>query len=295
MTGYSGSAGRGTRRRRPSYYYDPSSSAGARAHPRRGRRGGFLSRVNFGTVFAVLGALIAAGIIAFILLWFFSSYFNVRSISLSESGKYSAEEVISASGLTTGVKLYSVDADTAEKRILESFPEMKSVKVRKELPCDLVIDIAYELPRYYITVTGENYTLSETLRVLDRNVSETECRVLSLTKLTLPTIKRAVTGEKLELFDDDGGHLESFLEVFSDSYFSDKIDRIDILSRFDITLTKIGGYRISVGDTYDMSLKLKMAEKVLEEGSYDGTDGVMIDVSDPSEAGVRQVKTLKIE
>lgn len=278
---------------------------GARGRPRssyyRGRRGRAVQtraherNVNKGTVFTVLGALLIAAVLGFILVWFFSSYFNVKTITLSADGKYSADEVISVSGLQKGVKLYSVKTAPAEKKILAAFPEIKSVSVKKELPATLVIDVVYETPKYYINITGENFTLSETLRVLSRGGKDADMRALGLVRLVLPGVKRAVTGERLEFFDGEGSYAEEFLKTFSESYFADKTDRITVRSKFDIDIVKIGNYRIEMGDAGDAELKFKMAEKVLEDGDYEGRDGVLIDVSDSSEAGVRVVKTLKIE
>lgn len=279
---------------------------GARGRPRSAYyRGGRHNRavrtrtherhINKGTVLTVFGALLIAAVLGFILVWFFSSYFNVKTIMLSADGKYSADEVIAVSGLQKGVKLYSVKTAPAEEKILSAFPEIKSVRVKKELPATLVIDVIYETPKYYINITGENFTLSETLRVLSRGGKDADMRVLGLVRLVLPGVKRAVTGERLEFFDGEGGYAEEFLKTFSESYFADKTDRITVRSKFDIDLVKIGNYRIEMGDVDDAELKFRMAKKVLEDGSYDGRDGVIIDVSDSSEAGVRVVKTLKIE
>ena len=52
---------------------------------------------------------------------------------------------------------------------------------------------------------------------------------------------------------------------------------------------------IELGDFKDQSLKLLMAEKIMETGAYRGQSGVVIDVSDATESSAMISKTLKIE
>ncbi len=233
--------------------------------------------------------------IAAVFVSFFTSYFDLKNIKVSGIMKHSEEEIIKTSGIEMGKKLYGIKSDEAEKRILEAYPEISEVSIKKVLPAEIVIELTYETPEYYISVTGEYFTLSESLRVIERSSEKKSLEAMGLIYLELPDIKRAVTGESLEFFGDDKEYIGDILDSIAESAFADEIDRVYIDGKFDITIAKSGEFKIELGDFKDQALKLLMAEKIMEAGSYRGQSGVVIDVSDASESSAMVSKTLKIE
>ncbi|MGN1048169.1 MAG: cell division protein FtsQ/DivIB [Eubacteriales bacterium] len=284
---------RGTRggqnaRSRPSYYWNPKTQGNQKHNFRRSAA--VWKRRAF-----ILLVIIALFAIGFLLVGFFSSYFDIKEISVSGDGKYSDEAIIEASGLTLGVKLYSADTESARKNILSEFPDLKDVKINKVLPATIQIEAIYEIPKYYICITGEYFTLSDGLRVLSRSASAAACKSSGLIYVSLPDVKRAVTGERLSFFYESDDYIVRFLTDFSESSFYTDADRIYIGGKFDISFVKTGYYRVKIGSFHDCALKTKMVEKVLDEGGYRGEKGVTIDVSDVSETAVSVSKTAKIE
>lgn len=271
-------------RGRPSYYWQPARNTD--------QRRAMIGRTTLIPLIAVSAAIIVIGMI---LIGFFSSYFNVKKINVSGTGKYTEEELIEASGLECGIKLYRADTGKARKKILESFTGLYDVKVRKVLPSEIVIEPIYEVPKYYTEVTGEYFTLSESLRVLERLGSAKQCENAGLIYVSLPDVKRAVTGEVLTLFSGDENYITQFLKVYSESSFYSDADRIYVKGKFDISVVKKDVYRVMFGSFHDCALKIKMAEKVLDDGGYRGTCGVILDVSDVSSASVGVDKSAKIQ
>ncbi len=243
---------------------------------------------------ALLLVLIAF-VIAAVFISFFTSYFDLKGISVRGIMKHSEEEIIGASGIEYGKKLYGIGCGDAEKKILSAYPEISEVNIRKVLPSDIVIELTYETPEYYICVTGEYFTLSESLRVIERCSGKKSLEAMGLIYLELPEVKRAVTGEKLQFFTSDTEYIENILETLSASGFAGEVNRVYIGGKFDITLAKSGEFMIELGDFKDQSLKLLMAEKIMETGAYRGQSGVVIDVSDATESSAMISKTLKIE
>ncbi len=246
-------------------------------------------------VFSALLLISLAFVIAAVFVSFFTSYFDLKNIRVSGIMNHSEEEIILASGIEYGKKLYGIKSGKAEKLILEAYPEISEVNIKKVLPAEIVIELTYEAPEYYICVTGEYYTLSESLRVIERFSEKRNLEAMGLIYLELPNIKRAVTGEKLQFFEDDEDYIVGVLENLAESGFSGEIDRVYIKGKFDITLAKSGEFKIELGDFKDQSLKLLMAEKIMETGSYRGQSGVIIDVSDAGESSAMISKTVKIE
>ncbi len=247
------------------------------------------------TILAALLLVLLAIFIASVFIGFFSSYFDLKDIRVNGIMNHSEEEIILASEIEMGKKLYAIRSDEAEKKILEAYPEISEVSIKKVLPAEIVIELTYETPEYYICITGQYFTLSESLRVIERFSDKKSLEAMGLIYLELPDIKRAATGEKIKFFGDDMEYIMDVLESFSLSCFAGEIDRVYISGKFDITLAKSGEFMIKLGDYKDQSLKLTMAEKIMEAGSYRGQSGVVIDVSDVAESSVMVSKTVKIE
>lgn len=268
------------------YHYKPGFGVRYEPAKKRGK-----SRL----ILTVLLLVALAFILGSVLVGFFTSYFDLKKISVSGVGKYPDEEIILTSGIEAGTKLYSIDGGEAEENILSAYPEIADVKVRKVFPSEVLIELTYETPKYFICVTGEYFTLSESLRVIERCPGRKSLEESRFIYLEMPNVKRAVTGERIEFFGDDEEYIKSVLDSLSESAFSEDIDRIYIKAKFDISFVKVGEYKINMGDYKDQRLKLLMAEKMMESGGYRGMTGVIFDVSDASESSVMVSKTLKIE
>ena len=265
-----------------------------RPHSPPSNRNGAVENKSTALIYiAVLVALLA--LIGFILFGFFSSHFNIGSVSILGTGEHSEEQILAAAKIDISKKLYSLNCKEIERNILLSFPQIAEVNVTKKLPSELRIELFYDAPKYFISVSGEYFTLSENLRVLDRTSNKKDQESKGLIYVSMPDVKRAVAGEALEFFNEDSEYIKRFLSIFSESDFCGDVDRIYIDGKFDISLVKTGKYRIEMGDFKDEALKLKMAEKVLENGGYRDLSGVVLNVSDVSESSVMVYKTLEIE
>ncbi|MBQ8208950.1 MAG: FtsQ-type POTRA domain-containing protein [Clostridia bacterium] len=268
------------------YYYRPWMEAQTAKRQRSGKNT---------LIISILILILAAALIGAVLIGFFSSYFDLKSINVKGLSKHSEEEIILTSGIETGTKLYSIDSDEAERKILAAYPEIADVTVKKVLPADIVIELTYETPEYFVGITGEYFTLSDSLRVIERTSDRKSLESLGLVYVEMPNIKRAVTGERIEFFGGDEVYIEEILKNLSESSFAEEVNRVYIGGKFDIAFVKVGEYRIEMGDFKDQRLKLLMAEKVMESGGYRGVSGVVLDVSDVSESSAMIHKTLKIE
>ena len=246
------------------------------------------------TVVTLAVLLTLAALIGLVLFGHFSSYFAIEKISVSGLMSHTEEEMISASGIEQGSKIYTLRLSKAKANILAEYPEIEDVRITKNFPSEVTIHVIYATPKYFICVTGEYFTLSGSLKVLERVKDRRECEGRGLTYLALGDIKRSVTGSELEFFSD-AGYVKEILKAYENSYFAGDADKLYINSKFDISIVKTSKYFIKMGDFKDKELKLKMAEKVLLQDDYRDAEGVILDVSNVSETTVQIDKTQKIE
>lgn len=267
-----------------SYYRNNSSHKS-----RTGRRSGS------GTIITVLVLLTLAALIALVFYSFLSSFFDLKTVRLAKEGAHTEEEIIVASGIELGTKIYKIDEKDAESKIREKYPEINYVKITKIFPAEIIIDLVYEEPKYYTYVSGEYFTLSENLYVLERISSKKECEKMRIVYLVTPEVKRAVTGEYLVFSDNDGDYIAGVLDSFSESELYSDVNTLYIESKFDIVAVKTDYYKVLLGNCHEMELKLKMAKKILDQTAYRDETGVIVDASNVSECSAKVDKTAKIE
>ncbi len=263
----------------------PASNAGRR------RKGG--SRV--GSYLTVAGLILALILVGALIVCFLTSILNISEFATANEGRYSPQELAEAAGIKMGEKIWSVDVKKAERGILETYTEIGSVKVTRELPDRIIFEPVYASAKYYVALYGEYYTLSDSLRVLERVDSRSYCADLRLVCLELPEIRRAVTGEVLTFAEDSSaGYVGRMLSAVSGSDLYSMIDKLSIKSKFESYAQKTDCFKITFGEVKDENLKIKMALRVMEDGGYYTQTGVFVDATDASEVVVAVRKNEKI-
>ena len=92
------------------------------------------------TFFAVLG------IIAIIIVMFFTPLFNIRSVEITGNQKLTAQEIYTQIGDYTGRNLFSVRKRTIRKK-LSDFAYVEKVTVKKKpIPPTIMVEIGERIP-----------------------------------------------------------------------------------------------------------------------------------------------------
>lgn len=248
-----------------------------------------------GSYLTVGGLILALLVIGTLIVCFLTSILNIAEFSTANEGRYSPQELAEAAGIELGDKIWSVDVKDAERKILDTYTEIGSVKVKRDLPDKIVFEPVYASAKYYIALYGEYYTLSDGLRVLERVASKNYCTGLRLVLLELPEIRRAVAGEVLSFADESAvEYVGRMLSAVSESDLYGMIDKLSIKNKFESFALKNDFFKITFGEVKDENLKIKMALRVMEDGGYHTRTGVFVDATDASEVTVAVRKNEKI-
>lgn len=212
--------------------------------------------------------------------------FVVKKIEVVGSEKYTAEELIEASGIGTGINLYSFRGSTVERNMTLTCPYIKSVEVDRTMPGDVKITVVEDKAMYYTTVYGEYKILSEGLRVLE-TVKEKREIPEGLVKLKLPRISYSVTGRVVEFENSrrDRG-IRDVLENAMTSPLADRLTVIDLTDQFDITMVCNGRIKLIVGNDENLLYKLKTASRVLEDEMFSTDNKIRVDLTTEGKTGV---------
>lgn len=102
-------------------------------HNRKRKRG----RRRFGLLFKLLcaAALVAAATLGA------TVFFQVETIAVTGNSRYSAQEVIDASGVQVGDNLFQMNKNQISQRILQQLPYVGAVSPQRSLPSTLTIQV----------------------------------------------------------------------------------------------------------------------------------------------------------
>ncbi len=137
-------------RRKPSAKGAPASAP----NPPRRKSGAWLQKLQFVTGLSVV---IAASVLV---AWGLRSYlhksprFAVANIAVEGVQRLSSQRVARAAGVATGNNIFDIDEDSSAARV-KSDPWVESVKVRKELPDTLHIQVVERDPRLLAGIAGK--------------------------------------------------------------------------------------------------------------------------------------------
>lgn len=95
-----------------------------------------------------------------------SSYFNLEKVDVYGNRRLSAEEVIEAANIETGVNLLSIDLDTISER-LRRHPWIRSGSLYRKFPGQLLIEIEERVPRG-IVASDKLYYIDENAKIFTR-------------------------------------------------------------------------------------------------------------------------------
>lgn len=212
-------------------------------------------------------------------------FIGVGSFEIKGETDYQLSELISASGLRTGDRLYEVDEKKAEERLLESCPYLKSVEVKKKFPNKICFEVEERVLGWYIEIGEDYYALDFDLLVLLETYSEESLIERGLTKLVLPELESAMC-DYLPEFGRGDEHLVSetlkIVDIFRSHDVKQRMTRLDLSNRFEIKLTVDGSFEVSLGDISNIETKLKTVIEVIETQLDNGYVGGEINMITPT-------------
>ncbi len=217
----------------------------------------------------------------FTLFWYIRSILPVTDFVVSGVTQYEKIDIVEASGIQKGDRLYKIDADEVEKRLLEECLYFDSVKVEKKFPNTVIFRVEEKVAQWYVEVSGTYYALDSELLVLEETYSNEKFVRGGVPKLILPKLSRLMCGEQT-VFGSDETESERVAELLKEiqaMQFKSRLTLVDMESRFDITVVVDGKYDVYIGDPINVSEKLNAVENILESDQLKNSAGAEIDAS----------------
>ena len=181
-----------------------------------------------------LGILLAAATLAL------TVFFKVDTITVEGAQKYRAEEIVAGMDVKQGDNLYLWNKVKVCDAMLEKFPYLQSVQIRRHLPNALVVTVTECSASVAIASNGGYLLLSKEGKALEQSANSNGLPVVTGMTLTDVPLGKILSSDSSEAADDLLTILQTLdaADMLKDLAFINLSDLHDIhigyLKRFDI-------------------------------------------------------------
>ncbi|MGI6180642.1 MAG: cell division protein FtsQ/DivIB [Agathobaculum sp.] len=201
-----------------------------------------------------IGVLLAAAVLAL------TVFFKVDTISIEGSIKYSAEEIVAGMDVKKGDNLYLWNKVKTRDVLLERFPYLQTVQIRRRLPDTIVVTVTESEAVLAVPSDGGYYLVSEQGKILEQTDSD---RGLSVA--TGVSLMGMQPGQMIEQSSD--AYTDALLAVLMTLDAADMLEDTDFINLQSLTDVRIGyqkRFDIRVGTVEDLAYRLRFAQTVIE-------------------------------
>lgn len=237
-----------------------------RRHQSRRRRRG-----RFSGLYRLLSVLAAAAAIAVACVVFF----RVNEVTVAGNSRYTAEEIIAASGIRTGDNLITLSQSRVAGSIRTQLPYVETVTVRRQLPDGVLLTVTERVAAASIESSGGRWLISSQGKVLEEEAGQ---RVISITGLSAVAPYAGAAVQVAEEDETTLSHVLSLLTALERAEMLSRCTGLDCAPSAYITLTwDIYRVKLPRGGDYDHMLLMLRAALDSEEmpkdepGTFDFT------------------------
>lgn len=202
-----------------------------------------------------IGILLAAAIVAL------TVFFRVHTITVEGAARYTAEEIVAGMDVKQGDNLYLWNKVKVTDELLQQFPYLETVQIRRHLPDTLVVTVEECTAAVAVPSDGGYYYLSEQGKVLEQNAADG-----GLPVVTGVTLSGLTPGQMVEPGED--AYVDAMLEVLQTMDAGGMLDGLRFINLQDLTDIRIGydgQFDIRIGTMDGLAYRLRFAKTVIDE------------------------------
>ena len=224
-----------------------------RHRSRSKRRGRFRGLYQLLSVLAVTAAIAVACVV----------FFRVNVIEVTGNARYTAQEVVEASGIAIGDNLAALPQGEIASRIRTRLPYVESVAIHRLLPDGVRLVVKERVAAASVAgADGNRYLVSATGRLLELDPGEGAMTLTGLTALN-PAV-----GGTLTVAEEEAPRLEyvqSLLSALEEREMLGECTALDCTQELTFTLT-YQIYQVKLPATADYTDELRLLRGALESG-----------------------------
>lgn len=200
-------------------------------------------------------------------------FFNVETLVVTGASNYTAEEIIAASGIQPGDNIVRLNDKKCCEQIEAQLVYIESCTIKRTFPSTLTINVEASVPAAnFINDDNTVMLISSTGKILEMS---TEARTGLLNFVGTSPAEELTAG--MEFISQDEIKNTAITELMD--YFAthdyEKIDRIDVTDRSDISYVYDGRITVKLGSITDLEYKMKFSDKIVTTKIGDKTEGIL--------------------
>lgn len=233
------------------------------------------NRGRFGFLYKLLSLIIilvviAAGCVVF---------FRVEEITVTGVSRYTAQEIIDASGVETGDNLFLVGGSRTAQKIYSTLPYVDEVNIRHALPDGLVINVTERTPAAVIQGDEGWWIIDAKGKILEQVSKPEQAGVAEVSGLTalLPAV-----GTTLAVEDAESLKLESLMDLLYALEQRDilgEASSIDLTSAAEISMVYDGRLTVKMRMSDDFMWQTRVLTESLAQGIIQSNETGVVDLT----------------
>lgn len=219
--------------------------------------------------------------------------FNITAINIGKSSaKYTADQIVMASGLNLGDNMVRTNFLKVEERIEQSLPYVKDAVITKSASGKVTINIT-DAKATMIVKTAQGYAITD----VDGKVLEIVKEIPENSVLTVLNIKGSVTAAVSEIIvigdSDEQAIYNELKTVLTSEGLFNGITEIDLTQKASIKLIYQNRLRLLLGTSDNLEEKIKSGAQVIEkENAQDPELIAEVNLTIPKKVYVNPLETL---
>lgn len=202
--------------------------------------------------------LIAAVIFAILSV---TVFFNIETLEVKGSSKYTIEEIIAASGINGGDNMVRKNMGKAEEKITSELIYIETAEIKRKLPSALEITVTPCVETACMQKDGGFFVVSETGKIL--KLTEEPLGSLIIFYGANPAEDMGL-GMKFASEDENKTEVIYDLLSRSKSGFVSKITSFDVTDRLNISCVYEDRINIELGVISEIDYKFRLAEEIID-------------------------------
>ena len=210
--------------------------------------------------FHTVGRLLFVGILLSAAVLALTVFFKVDTISVEGSTKYTPEEIVAGMDVKKGDNLYLWNKVKTTNSLLEQFPYLETVQIRRHLPDALVVTVTECRAAVAVSTNGVYYLVSAQGKVLEQAATDNGLPVVA--GVTLEAVR---PGQMLEPAED--AYVDALLTVLQTLDAADMLTETDFINLQSLTDVRVGyldRFDIRVGTMEQLAYRLRFAQTVID-------------------------------
>lgn len=216
------------------------------------------------SVYVLLVVVLTCSVIATLSM---TMFFNIKTIRVTGiADNYRAEDIVAATGISIGDNMVRLNVQKAEEQALEELIHVESVKIERQFPNTLEIQVQKCTPAYNVVYEFGTLIVSEHGRILDNSMDPGA----GLVRIIGYEPKETTPGKQIAAEEERQDRVfQAFRDLIYEGGLGVPIVEVDMTDFKDIMVNFDNRIIFDMGNWSEIDYKISFAEQVIAEQPAD--------------------------